>query len=220
MGINIKPDEKILIVAPHPDDESIGCGGVIALYHDQVDVLLVTDGYNSALHNTEISQIRQKEFIKAMECARVHSYSMLHIPEHEISKNQNKFSKIDFSQYDHIFVPNRYEEHQDHRAVYKVACKIAGRKVRIYEYEVWTTIRKPNIIVDIESVLKQKRKMIMCHSSQVNELDYNALTTGLNTYRGRTHGLAYAEAYYCQNELKAERIRHFKRKIKALVKRG
>lgn len=211
MGINIKPGEKILIVAPHPDDESIGCGGLIALYHEQVDVLLVTDGYNAELNNLDAAQIRQEEFKKAMECAGVHGYTMLHIPEHETQKHRDKFRKIDFSKYAHVFVPNRWELHQDHVDVYKVVKRLAGNVPKLYEYEVWTPLRRPNIIVDIASVLSKKQNMITCHASQVEELDYISLATGLSAFRGQTHGLEYAEAYYCRKELWEQRIRHLKR---------
>lgn len=44
MEFVIDKEDKILIVAPHPDDESIGCGGLLALYGKQCDVRLLTDG--------------------------------------------------------------------------------------------------------------------------------------------------------------------------------
>lgn len=220
MRIQIKPNEKILVTAPHPDDESIGCGGLIALYHDQVDVLLVTDGYNAELDNRDASEIRQKEFIKAMETAQVHGYTMLHIPEHEILKHREKFREIDFSQYAHVFVPNRHEEHSDHIAVYQAVKSLVRKNTKLYEYEVWTTLRKPDLLLDIAPVLEQKQNMILCHASQVRELDYCALATGLNAYRGLTHGLKYAEGYDCRAERNAERIRHLKRRIKTLFGRG
>ena len=219
MGITIKPQDRILIVAPHPDDESIGCGGIICLYHKQVDVLLVTDGYNPQLNNRETAGIRQKEFHKAMETAGVHECFLLHIPEHEIRHNRAQFKRVDVKSYDHIFVPNRYEQHQDHIAVYQTVKKLAGRNARLYEYEVWTTIRDPNIIVDIGSAVEEKRGLIACHASQVKELDYDALAIGLNAYRGRVHGREYAEAFFCQREKKEQAVRQFKRKIKGWFKR-
>ena len=42
--INIKSNDKILIVAPHPDDECIGTGGILCKYHKQCTVIVLTDG--------------------------------------------------------------------------------------------------------------------------------------------------------------------------------
>ena len=44
MKLSFSSKDRILIVAPHPDDEAIGCGGILALYGDQCDVLILTDG--------------------------------------------------------------------------------------------------------------------------------------------------------------------------------
>ena len=42
--INIDEKARILIVSPHPDDETIGCGGILAKYGSQCDVVVLTDG--------------------------------------------------------------------------------------------------------------------------------------------------------------------------------
>lgn len=44
MDVIIKSTDRILVIAPHADDESIGCGGMLSLYGPQCDILLLTDG--------------------------------------------------------------------------------------------------------------------------------------------------------------------------------
>lgn len=63
-----KPGNTVLVIAPHPDDETLGCGGIIAqmLQNDvTVAVLLVTDG-NGGGRMPNIKKIRMHEF----ECAK------------------------------------------------------------------------------------------------------------------------------------------------------
>ena len=42
--LNINPKARILVLAPHADDETIGCGGFLLKYGKQCDVVLLTDG--------------------------------------------------------------------------------------------------------------------------------------------------------------------------------
>ena len=42
--LEIKPNDKCLIIAPHADDESIGCGGILLKYLQNCEVVVLTDG--------------------------------------------------------------------------------------------------------------------------------------------------------------------------------
>ena len=42
--LSIKENDKILVIAPHPDDECIGVGGVLSLYPELCTVILLTNG--------------------------------------------------------------------------------------------------------------------------------------------------------------------------------
>ena len=221
MGLNVNSDDRILIVAPHPDDESIGCGGVLSLYSGQCDVLLATDGYREDLNNKEASEIRVKEFIAATDSLGVCNRIMLHIPEHKINEHLKDFLAVDFSKYKYVFVPNRYEEHIDHFTLYKVIKKALRKKhskAELVEYEVWTTIRKPNIKVDISEVVDKKIYAIECHKSQIKDLNYSEMILGLNSYRGKSRGCNYAEMFYSQDENNRKRKKRFKKFLKSIIK--
>ena len=218
MGINIKENEKILVVAPHPDDESIGCGGLLTLYGKQSDVVVITDGDNrKGISN--ITDVREKELEKTLAFVGIQEYKCLRIPEHKIKQHKRKFSEIDFGKYDHVFVPNRFDKHKDHIDVYKVVKHFIKKKTKLYEYEVWSTLKKPNIYLNISDVSDSKIEMIKMYESQVKELDYVGMIMGLNAYRGRSHGYAYAECYYCEKEKIEQQIRRIKRWINKIRKK-
>ena len=219
MRITLSDNERILVVAPHPDDESIGCGGLLNLYRGHCDVLLVTDGISDVSKEKELSAKRQKEFVEAMKVCGVDNRFLLHIPQLQILNHFNRFLSIDYSIYKYIFVPNRYEYHRDHVDTYKSVKKAIKQlhiKTDLVEYEVWTTIRFPNFYLEISPVLDKKIEAINQHRSQTANLDYVKFITGLNAYRGISKQMKYAESFYCASEKRRENIRHLKRRIKKI----
>ena len=66
----IKDTDRILVIAPHPDDEVIGCGGIIAKYPTQADVLCINSSgvkYDWNIETAEeIAQICCNEFYTVM----------------------------------------------------------------------------------------------------------------------------------------------------------
>ncbi|MBQ9375832.1 MAG: PIG-L family deacetylase [Ruminococcus sp.] len=214
-------NDRILVVSPHPDDESIGCGGLISLYAKQCDVLLVTDGYDKKLDNKVISEVRKTEFKNAMVLAGVNNSISLHIPEHSIVAFADRFATVNYSMYNYIFVPNKHEIHKDHVDVYnaiKKAIKKTKCKAELIEYEVWTTLREPNVKLDISSVVDKKTELINVYESQTKDLDYVGMILGLNSYRGKSHGCDCAEYFYSEAEYKRQKRKKFKAKIRSFIK--
>ena len=221
MGILIDKDDKVLVVSPHPDDESIGCGGFLSSFRGHCDVLLATDGYSEELNNAEQSAVRLEEFRMATDYLGVENIIFMHIPEQRIKASFPDFMKIDYSRYKYILVPNRYEDHIDHNQLFRVirkAVKKERAKSELLEYEVWTTIRKPNIKLDISSVIEEKKNAISMHKSQIKDLDYVEMITGLNAYRGKGHGCDYAEVFYSEKQAQEKQLKQLKKKIKLLLK--
>lgn len=202
---NIKDSEKLLIVAPHPDDETIGCGGILALYGPQCDVLLLTDGRRgipegSTLTRDETAAIRKEEFTDVMAFFRVREYKMLGLPDGELVAHAQAVSAVDLTAYDRIFVPNRRERHPDHQAAFAIIdrlCKKQKAKAELIEYEVWSPHICANRFLDVSAIMDTKIAALQRYRSQTASIDYEALVRGLNMYRGAPHHVAYCEAFCC-----------------------
>ena len=194
-SINVKPqplilkeNDKCLILAPHPDDESIGCAGIMAMQPDKFKVVCLTHGNDN----------RRNEFENAMKVLSVEN-EILDIKDKHINDDYEAFEKIEFSGFNYIFIPYIYDQHSDHKAISAHLNKYLKTHktgdLKIVFYEVWSTMNMPNTFVDITGVVDKKREAINCHQSQVNEKDYTTKILGLNEYRGMLNNIGFAEAF-------------------------
>ena len=205
MKMTIEANKNILVVAPHPDDESIGCGGLLKLYGKQTDILLLTDGRKGGCsycnNETELIQLRKEEFLSAAEYAGVRHTFFLNIPEGTLRKSYQTIKNFSFSNYDYIFVPNKYESHHDHADTFTMIKKCIKRnKQKLFQYEVWTPLRYPTHYLDITDVMDHKEFMIGKYKSQLEAVDYPGRIKGLNRYRAIRNpkddaASGYGEAY-------------------------
>lgn len=214
-AINLKPkefaleqNEKCLCLCPHADDESIGMGGLLSIYPKNFDVVLLTDGRKGikGIEAQEVIKIREEEFLCAMRVAGIENHSFLKAEDKKLVEAFEIFKKIDLSQYDYIFVPNIIDQHPDHKAVSLLLNKLieSGAKIKpdlkIFFYEVWSTLGFVNSFVDITDVIESKKAMINCYKSQTAQKDYEYHAIGLNQYRGMFKDKKFVEAF-CVLEL-------------------
>lgn len=125
---------KIVIVAPHMDDEALACGGLIAKLpgKDKVHIIYATDGMKSPAPilpgrdkiSPDLGKIRMQESIEAMKLLGVpaHNLHFLCLPEAELRKHLSSLmnplrDKIRTIAPEKIFVPFRYDRHPDHLAI-------------------------------------------------------------------------------------------------------
>ncbi len=203
MDIEIRGTDKILIVAPHADDESIGCGGFLALYGSQCDLMLITDGrkgytIEKYADESRLVKIRENEFTNAAKIAHVQNVIFLRIKDGTTCKSKKVIYTQDITKYDYIFVPNRYESHADHRAllpIFRKMKKVQQAKAMLMEYEVWTPLRHPTWFLDISFVIGIKEKMIAQHESQLADINYIEKGKALSCYRGAFNNTQYTEAF-------------------------
>ena len=204
MNFTIQPHERILIVSPHADDEAIGCGGLMLKYGSQCDILLLTDGrkgYNSKIDTVDedaLSRQRESELRSAADLCGIRSITCLRIPDGGVSTHADQIRNVDITGYDYLFVPNQYERHKDHHAAAILLGKMKQQQRahgRILQYEVWSPIPSPSIVLDISDCMAQKEQLVSMYHSQTKYKDYPSMAHGLNQYRGVGFNLAYAEVY-------------------------
>ena len=204
--LRITSAQSILIVAPHPDDETIGCGGLLSLFGSQCDVLLLTDGRkgvpaDGSKTEEETAVIRKREFEAVMQKFRVNSFRALDIPDSSLNNHKAAAETVDLRSYDLVFVPNRNERHPDHKAAFEIIHALLKKqkaKAQLLEYEVWSPLIEPNRFLDISEVMVTKLQGLREYVSQTVELDYELLVKGLNVYRGAPRHVAYCEAFFAE----------------------
>jgi LmbE family N-acetylglucosaminyl deacetylase len=199
--------ERLLVLAPHPDDEVIGCGGLVALHLRErrtVRVVVATDGAQAGA-----AAARQEESRRALAALGGDAQlAFLGFPDRDLGDELAPRLREELLAFrpDLILVPAPIEIHPDHHALARIFCELVQRDetlfadlavARVAFYEVGQPLR-PNAIVDISDVAEAKYAAIAKHESQLAQRDYVAYTRGLNAYRAMTlpPETKFAEGYY------------------------
>ncbi len=149
-----------IVFSPHQDDETLGCGGIIALKRQQsvpVQVVFMTDGQKSHMYAPwlesppDIVQIRRQEAIDALTVlgvkpADTHFLDQMDGALGELSQTQRQsvIQKIVhlllMYRPEEVYVPHRKDNHPDHRATYELvrsAIAAAQLEVELLQYPIW-----------------------------------------------------------------------------------
>lgn len=189
MPLDINPSDKILIIAPHPDDECIGAGGLIALYSSQCTVIVVTDGgqADKTIPTSIMKTKRKKEFHEEMNAAGIKNFLMMDYRDGNISNSPDIFRNIDFKKYTKIFLPSQIDRHPDHTFCAIFSLKEMEKQevsdIEVYYYEVHRPLSAPTEYIDITNVMNKKIEYIKIHESQCRIRDYGSQAKCLAQYR-------------------------------------
>lgn len=167
VAINQKP---AIVFSPHQDDETLGCGGMIALKRAQkvpVNVVFLTDGQGGvgdpAHSREEKIQIRKREAVAALnilgvESAQVHFLDRPDGTLCRLSDQQRQQTVHQLAQLlrahepGEIYVPHRHDRHPDHEATYtlvQAAIAESGIEARLLQYPIWILWKAP-LLVDLK----------------------------------------------------------------------
>lgn len=200
---------RVLVVAPHADDEVIPCGGTL-LRHRQlgsaIRVVFATDstaGLSDPEMARQLQRIRREESERVAQAMQFESVVRLDLPDGRLARHEADLAtrlaeQIRTFQPDIVYCPFPGDAHTDHQACALGVADATDQlnwKGRIHAYEVWTALW-PNIMVDISDQAEEKGRLIGLYASQMADRDYAAGTLGLNRYRGLQHRVDYAEAFY------------------------
>ncbi len=220
------PGERVLVLAPHGDDESVGCGGTVAALcaaGQAVRVVILTDGSlgsravrelrdsdprKDALR-AELRETRAREARAALDVLGVRQADFLDVPDGALTATfpglAERLAAIlrEFAP-QLILLPFPTDRHRDHAAT--AGCLLAalerlgqppGPEVQWAGYEVWTP-GHPNVLVDISAHAATKRAAIAAYASQTAELPLADGALALNRFRAVSGllGDGHAEAFH------------------------
>jgi len=148
--------KTVIVFAPHPDDETFGCGGTIAKKISEgynVLIVIMTDGRNlfkNALNidndpsPDEVRELRRREVLRATEILGVPKENVLFLDfedgtleryeleaEKKVIEILNRYRPVE------IYLPFKNDSHPDHRATYRILRKCVeklGLKPRMYQF--------------------------------------------------------------------------------------
>lgn len=218
---------NILVVAAHPDDEVLGCGGTLALHHqsgDDVTVIFMADGETSRQHNSENQTLREVAAHQAAKHLGVKSIHFLGLPDNamdslpllEITQKLEKLIKQ--VQPDTVYTHFGGDLNIDHRLTYQAvltACRPQpGSSIkRIYCFEVASSTEwsphaeanfQPQRFVDISKVANQKSKALDCYKTELRAWPHARSKEAIHykeKVRGSQVGINTAEAFVVEREI-------------------
>jgi LmbE family N-acetylglucosaminyl deacetylase len=221
--------KNILFIAPHPDDEVLGCGGIIRRFANegnQVFVLIASRGCTKLFDQSKVENVRL-EAKEAHKLLGVTETFFLEYPAPEldtvpIADLSRDFSKIIAdNKINILFLPHRGDIHNDHKVVFNAGL-VAARPVgcytvtEIYCYETLSETEWaapfgddafiPNFFVNIEETYTLKVKALTCFKSQLRKFpNPRSLETieALAKFRGATVGFKMAEAFMIIRQVKS-----------------
>lgn len=196
--------KKAIILAPHPDDETIGCGGIISKYNNTaIDMISVLFTYKE-------EEPRGVEYINAMKELGCR-YQFIGLKDGELANHKEKLVTIlqqlmDSICPDIVFTPYLLDVNPDHKAVSESLSEVIFHKdTLISMYEVWTPILYPNYYIDISTQIVKKEKALQCYESQENLYHLINKVQNLNRFRAEllmrrnsTHMEAFKTFDSCQ----------------------
>jgi len=220
---------KILVIAVHPDDETLGCGGTLLKHKangDEIHWLIATDIKESEGYGISTIKKRNKEITKIEDLYGFTSVNKLDlsttkVDTYSMSVLVSKISSvIDRIKPDIIYLPFKGDVHSDHKYIFDAAysCTKVFRHPFIKKIYMMETLSEtefslstkedsfvPNVFVDISEFMDKKIELINIYESEIGKHPFprsERNIRALGTLRGATCECDYAESFVLLKEIR------------------
>jgi LmbE family N-acetylglucosaminyl deacetylase len=208
--LEVQEGKKILVLAPHPDDETIGAGGFLLRHRGKSEIHLITvfNGdcggrlesgawQDTPEYKSQLAFARKQEVSEIAQRLRAASLRHLDFPDGSVSPSLDIALKvraeIDRINPHIVLIPWFLDNLSDHRVVnVLLAWACHDLPAIVYSFEVWDMLQ-PNAVLDISEVLQEKLELVGLFRTQTATIDYV----------GFCHGLAKTRAF--MNPLRPDR---------------
>ena len=189
--LDLSTARRVLVIAPHPDDETLGCGGTLARLAPrcEIQVLLVTNGDGGGDLPAGTSERRKQEMSAAAKVLGI-TAAVLHLdqPDGEFSDSpayrEALTTHIERVQPNWVFLPWLGDSHRDHARIAQASSEVLQRSCaeQLLYYETWTPVPATHV-VDITATFEIKKAALLCHETALKYGNYLDAMLGLNAYR-------------------------------------
>lgn len=219
---------RVLVISPHPDDETLGCGGTILKHKDEGDEIYwliitnvdVKDGWNKSIVNTRQKEIKTVAEMYGFEKTFKLDYPTAKLDMMPIQEMIKSISEVIFEiRPEIIYLPNRSDVHTDHQITFKAvySCTKNFRSPFIKRILMYETLSEtefapalpestfiPNFFVDITNYFEKKLEIFKIYKSEVMEEPLPRSLDSIKAlarYRGNQIGVEYAEGFMLIREI-------------------
>jgi LmbE family N-acetylglucosaminyl deacetylase len=217
---------KILVIAAHPDDETLGCGGTI-LKHTKKgnDVFLcIATRPEAKDYGADVVKEKRKEALAVAKALGVKESIFCEWPTKmldtypQVEINDKLGEVVNKVKPEIVYIPHAGDVHQDHRVLFEaslVACrpKPNGSVKKIFSYEClseteWGSPIKPfvpNVYEDIHPFLEKKIGVFKLYKTEIQKWPHPRSAEGVKIAaqrRGMEVGLEAAEAFMLVREVR------------------
>ncbi len=199
VNLSLPIGKKIVSISPHPDDETLGAGGLLWAHRglSEIHMIVFSKGERGGKleetimdpeeYKSRLAETRKAEFSKTASMLSASSCHFFDFQDGYISF-ENDFirglsSLVKDIKPDVVILPWFLDNLPDHRRaniLYSAAC--AGLELNVLAYEVWSML-EPNAVFDITDYLDGKLSLIRNYPSQLRTVDYESYCTGLAKVR-------------------------------------